>query len=333
MSRAGGRPPSRRPSLATAALAASVAAFAASAVAQSPTYVDRLALPVATDSIRYPRTVAVDHATGEIFVADTRGNRILIFDPEGLFSYQIVGGGDFSAPRGIAVDPEGLLLIIANRERRPAILELDFDGLFRRPLPLTGLPADVREPAPSSIAVSPSGDRLYVVDNANLRLWIADRDGGLLGSVDFGAEVDEDLRRDLILGKVDVYGDAVVIAEPTLGQVRIFELDGSARGRIGLKGTAPCRLGFPVAAALDRDGNLLVIDQQRMVLMRWSQQNRCLAEYIGGGAAPGFLYYPMDMALDAQGRVLIAQGFEGRVQLYGGMTPAATATDDDDDSE
>lgn len=308
----------------TAAFGTGVTLLATLAGAQPPTYVDRLVLPVATDSIRYPRTVEVDQRTGEILVADTRGNRILIFGSDGLYSYEILGGGAFSAPRGIAIDPDGLLLIIATHEGAPSILELDFDGLFLRPVRLTGLPQDAREPRYTSLALSPTGDRLYVVDAVNLRLWIADRNGQLLGSIDFGAEFDEDLRRDMIIGKVDVYGDTVLVAEPTLGQVRSFDLDGSPRGLVGLKGTAPCRLAFPVAAALDENGELLVIDQQRMILTRWSQTNRCLAEYIGGGSAPGFLYYPMDLALDALGRILIAQGLEGRVQLYTGMAPAAS---------
>ena len=75
---------------------------------------------------------------------------------------------------------------------------------------------------------------------------------------------------------------------------------------------------------MDDDGNLLIIDQQRNMIVRWSvEDNRCLGDYYGLGAAPGYLYYPSDLALDGQGRLYVGQGFEGRVQVYDGLRPAA----------
>jgi hypothetical protein len=61
-----------------------------------------------------------------------------------------------------------------------------------------------------------------------------------------------------------------------------------------------------------------------MVVLRWDPEtNRCLGDYLGLGAAPGLLYFPTDLALDAKGRIFLSQGFEGRVQMYEGMKPAS----------
>ncbi len=91
-----------------------------------------------------------------------------------------------------------------------------------------------------------------------------------------------------------------------------------------MRGTAACTLAFPTAAALAGDDELVIVDQQRMLVLRWSiSSNRCLGEYIGLGDAPGYLYFPMDLALDRSGQLFVSQGFEGRVQMYRGMTPAA----------
>jgi len=79
-----------------------------------------------------------------------------------------------------------------------------------------------------------------------------------------------------------------------------------------------------MAAAVDVDGNLAIIDQRRMLILRWSGgEDRCLGEFYGLGAAPGYLYYPMDIALDPEGRAYVSQGYEGRVQVYGGLPAAA----------
>jgi hypothetical protein len=123
---------------------------------------------------------------------------------------------------------------------------------------------------------------------------------------------------------VDVYGETVLVALASSYQVRLFDLDGNPRKSLGMRGTAPCTLAFPTAAALAGDDELVIVDQQRMLVLRWSiSSNRCLGEYIGLGDAPGYLYYPMDIALDRSGQLFVSQGYEGRVQMYRGMTPAA----------
>lgn len=305
-------------------MVASTAVFAA---AEAPTYVTRLELPVAGDAIGYPDAVAVDPGSGEVLVCDSRKSRILIFDPAGFFSYQIPGGIVFSAPRDLAVAPDGLLLVLANHERHRALLELDFDGLFLREIRLSGGPEPAVGPDLASVALSPSGERLYVLDAANLTVSIADRDGRVRTSVDLAAGLSDKDKADLILGKLDVYGDSVLIAVPSMGSIRIFDRDGVLQQTVGIHGTAPCQTAFPRAAALDVNGHLVVVDQQRMILSRWDPaDNRCLGEYYGPGTGLGYLYYPLDVALDGAGRLYTSQGHLGLVQAYEGLAPAARST-------
>lgn len=297
--------------------------LAVAAGAEGPAYLRRLEMPVRRDTIGYPRGVTADPHTEEVFVCDTRNNRILIFDGEGRFLFQISGGDIFSAPSDLAIDPDGFLVVVANHQRRSALIELDFDGLFLGEILLTGLPADLAEPRLQSVALSPEGDRIYALDTVNLRLWITDRDGAIVGSVDLAADYSEKDRQDLILGHVDVYGETVLVAVTSEGQIASYELDGTARSRVGEPGTAPCKLGRPVAAALADNGELVIVDKQRMVILRWNAEgDRCLGEYYGLGNRPGYLYFPMDLALDGAGQLYVTQGYQGRVQMYEGLAPA-----------
>lgn len=292
--------------------------------AEGPAFVRRLVLPVADDVIGYPPGVTADPHTGEVFVCDSRLNRVIVFDAEGLFLYEMPGGDAFTAPQDVAVDPEGLLVVAASHERRPAVVELDFDGLFRREVRLSGLPEGLAEPQVSSLALSPRGDRLYLLDAVNLRVWIADRGGRVQSAIELAAGLSEREVRDVIPGHVDVYGETVLVALSSSSQIQLYGLDGTPRKVLGHRGTAPCTLAFPTAAALAGDDELVIVDQQRMLVLRWSvSSNRCLGEYIGLGDAPGYLYYPMDLALDRTGQLFVSQGFEGRVQMYRGMAPAA----------
>jgi len=303
-------------------------AGATAAESQPPEYVQRLALPVAQDDIGYGQSVSIDPHTGEIFVCDPRTNRILIFDSEAFFKYQILGGTEFSGPRDLAVDPTGLILVLGSREAKRVPIELDFDGAFRREIEIQDIEAQAA-PRLNSIALSPDGSRIFLIDDANAELLITDRDGTSIKSIDLAAGLSERRRNDMIVGQVDVYGDRVLVSLPSEGEVHTFDLDGERLGHVGLKGTGRCELGRPTAAALTESGEYLIVDQQRMLLLEWSARgNRCLGEYIGIGAAPGFLYYPYDVALDAAGRLYIAQTFDGRVQVYEGLDRAMASNPD-----
>jgi hypothetical protein len=300
------------------------AAAAGTAAAQEPVYVRRLVLPVAEDAIGYPPGVTTDLHTGEVFVCDSRMNRVLVFDSEGLFLYEMPGGDTFTGPQDIAIDPDGRLVVAASYELRPAVIELDFDGLFLREVRLSGLPEGAAPPLVGSLAISPRGDRLYLLDYSNLRVWITDRDGAVRGSIDLSEGLSEKQARDIIIGHVDVYGETVLVAVSSSAQVRLFDLEGHPGKTLGMRGTAGCTLAFPTAAALAGDDELVIVDQQRMVVLRWSvSSNKCLGDYLGLGDAPGYVYFPMDIALDRSGQLFVAQGFEGRVQMYQGMTPVA----------
>lgn len=291
-----------------------------------PVYSHRLDLPVAADALVSSDAVTADRVTGEVFVCDARRNRIVIFDAEGTFRYQIPGGDSFGYPRDLAVDPDGRLVVLANHEGHTAVVELDFDGLFLGEVVLSGLPEEAAPPNLVSLALSPAGDRIYLADVENLALWIADREGSVVGSVDLAKDLGEQERRDRFLGRVDVYGDRVLLAVPSEGQVWQYSLDGELRGRLGSKGTGRCLLASPNAAALTADGGAVVLDQQKMMITTWVLSgNRCLAQHYGIGAAPGFLYFPSDLSLDAQGRAYVTQGFQGRVQVYEGLSPARGA--------
>ncbi len=168
-----------------------------------PVYVQRLRMPVRGDGFAQPRAVVADLHTGEIFVCDSLRNRIVIFDEQGRFRYEIPGGSTFQAPIDLAVDPEGYLFVLGQVSGDVALL--DFDGRFIRRVSLTGLPPDAESPRFSSLAISPGGESLYLMDPENDRLWIADRDGAVRGSIDMTVGRPQEEIDQLRYGHIDVY--------------------------------------------------------------------------------------------------------------------------------
>lgn len=296
-----------------------------SAEEAAPSYLYLLAPPVVGDNIGFANSVTADLVTGEVFVCDSRRARILIFDSDGHFRYQIRGGSDFSAPRDLAVDPDGYLFVLANYKGPRALLQLDFDGKFIRQIQFSGQPrSDDVVSNLTSIAISPSGDRLYIVDSNRHEVWITDRDGNVLHVIELAAGLTEENRQDQILGRVDIYNDRMLLGMPTEARVRVYDLEGEMLTSVGQRGSAPCHVARPMAGVLDAEGTVIAIDSQRMAVVAFEQGvNRCVGDYLAAGTLPGNLYYPIDIALDAMGRLYVSQGFEGRVQAFRGFAPAA----------
>ncbi len=287
-------------------------------------YVQRIHMPSRADDFGNPLSVTADIHTGELFVCDVRLNRVLIFDSDGLFLYMIPGGEVFRAPLDIAVDPEGYILLLARYELEVRLLLLDFDGKFIRYIAVSGLPASAAEPDFRSIAMSPAGDRFYLADEANQHVWITNRRGEVVGAINLALELGEKEAAEQVLGHVDVYDDTVMVAVATQGVVFLYDLDGNPKRWVGIRGSAPCQTMFPMAAGLTENGQAVIVDLQRMLIMVWNiRENRCLGEYSGIGNRPGYVYQPHDLALDGAGRVYVSQGFEGRVQVFAGSEPAA----------
>ena len=293
----------------------------------TPAYLQLLKLPTRSDQIGFPGSVVVDLGTGEVFVPDIRNRRVSIFDQRGMFLYQITGGEQFSGPRDLAVDPDGYILLAASFGDNSSLRWLDFDGRHIKTVELSGEALQGQAPLELiSVALSPDGKTIFALDQANFTLWIADREGVVDKAILLVPDKSAEKGGDTILGHVDVYGDKVLIAVPSLGLVYVYDLEGEPIRHIGRKGTAPCRTAFPMAAALDRNGNIIIIDQQRTIGMIWNlESGKCLQEFSGIGRSPGAMYQPNDLALDSRGNVYVSQGFEGRVQVYKGFAPAAEA--------
>jgi sugar lactone lactonase YvrE len=296
---------------------------AAQQPALAPKYLKRLEMPSRTDGFRKPNSVVADLHAGEVFVCDTWNNRIVIFDQLGSYRYLIEGGGAFSTPLDVAVDPEGYIFLLARRGREPRIILLDFDGLYIDDFAVPTLETSDQPPNPTSLAISPSGEQLFVLDRAAHRVWITDRRGTTTGHADLAGELNEEDLLEQLYGHLDVYGDRLLVAVPSAGHVRMFDLQGQPVGHVGRKGTARCQAGFPVAGALDREGNAVVLDKQRMLFTIWRvEDNVCVGEFSGIGQSAGALYAPNDLALDGSGKIYISQTFQGRVQVFDGANPA-----------
>ncbi len=213
---------------------------------------------------------------GSVYVADTWNNRIQKFTPEGEFVTMWGQFGtaelptNFWGPRGVAVDPEGRVYITDTGNKRVVIFDSsgnhlgDFGG--------AGLgPGQFDEPV--GIEVDDQG-RVYIADTWNMRVqvMVPAGDGSLIYpnniTWDIKAWYGDSLENKPFIAVDDQYH--VFVADPIMGRILQFDLQGNFIRAWGGYGSGPGEVGIVGGIAADAEGHVWVTDALNNRLMRFS---------------------------------------------------------------
>jgi len=129
-------------------------------------------------------------------VTDTGNKRVLIFDSEGNYLSQFgsvgMDAGQFDEPVGIAVNPEGQVVVADTWNQRVQVFAADASGLYYYPIlswDVSGWFSQSLDNKPY-LAVDASG-RVYVTDPEGIRVLVFDAQGGFLyGWGDYNLDTD-----------------------------------------------------------------------------------------------------------------------------------------------
>ncbi len=249
--------------------------------------------PAAAAALDFPQGLAVDEV-GNLYIADTIGDRIRRVDPNGVIStvagtgeYGFSGDGGLAAaaflhsPAGVTLDGEGSLYIADEGNHR--IRRVDPDGVISTVAGTgedgfsgDGGPAtDAALFNPEGVAVDATGN-LYIADSFNHRIRRVDPDGVIstvAGNGDKGFSGDGgpataaslSFPRDVA---VDASGN-LYIADTANNRVRRVDPDGvittvAGTGEFGFSGdggpAVDASLNVPAGITLDKSGNLYLTD-------------------------------------------------------------------------
>lgn len=276
-------------------------------------YIRDLKAPGRSNQILRPSAVYVDHQFNEVLVADPGHNRVAIFDTSGVFRFEFSGAGHFSTPVDLAVDKDGFIWVLGTTKEGRKLFVFDFDGLFIRAVQLPpGI--DSTGVAYGSFDIGPGGE-LFLLDKMGFRVIVLDPDGATNRSISLLTSLEEDDRRRQVLGKLRVMRGKILIPCGSLGRVYIYNLDGKQQRSVGYKGTSIGELNFPVAAVLNDDDLLLVLDKHRFNVVCFDLDGQFRGEFGGRGNSPGWFYHPTLLDVDQRGLVYIGQIFQNKVQV------------------
>jgi DNA-binding beta-propeller fold protein YncE len=262
-----------------------------------------------------PSGVAVSPAGDRIYVAETGGDRVVrIFDAGGnelgVLQPPAESGAEH-VPVYVAVDPTNADVYVSDRPAG-AVYVYDRDGTFKSEF----RPAVAIEGwQPLGLTFDVDGN-LYVTDlAAPARVLEFDASGKLL--LTLGAAEGLNFPNGVA---VDADG-LIYVTDSNNGRLLVFGADGALLSKIG-RGAGAGNLGLPRGIAIDGQGRAFVVDSSGQgvlvyrALVSGQEQPEHLGFFGGHGIADGQFAFPMGVAVDAHGRVYVADTANGRIQVW-----------------
>ncbi len=263
-----------------------------------------------------PTGVAVSASGDRIYVIQSQGDRTgIVFDANGTKLGTLAppaSSGPNHTPVYAAVDPLNGEVYVSDR-LAGTIYVYDRDGVFQREFRLA-----VPRPGwqPLGLAFDKDGS-LYVTDMSGVSPTVlqVDRTAQVIRTIGEG----QGFSFPNGIG-VDDKGD-VFVADSNNGRLLMFDAQNNVIGQIG-RGTGQGNLGLPRGLAIDGSGRVFIADATGhgvFVYRAPAADSRVLdfQGFVGGqGVADGQFQYPNSVAVDARGRVYVADTFNDRVQIW-----------------
>jgi sugar lactone lactonase YvrE len=252
-----------------------------------------------------PAGVGVDRL-GQIWVADTGNDRVQAFTRDGRLVRVLAGR--VKAPEAVAVDQAGNVFIADTGNNR--VVEYAWWGGFLREFGVGALEK------PRGVAVDAAGN-LLVSDTGHDRVARFDgRTGALLSSITEKVSSPQGLTFD---GDGNLW--VVQNGRTASGNVAVVRYSpaGSVLGTIGYGQSSEFGgLSNPAGVAVDKAGNAFVTVPDYGWVAQFRTAGPFRAEF--GFDGHGTLSFPLGIAVDGQGAIVVADTGNSRIVLFGAST-------------
>ncbi len=267
--------------------------------------------------IVYPSFLWMDSYRKEIYVIEGKG-QVLVFN-EKLFPLFTLGKGHgIESAQGLMVDAGGYLWVAeapVQNNPRGRIALFDRCLNWKKDIYFSGFPG-ADEFTPYRLAENSRGE-VFVVGTYNPTVVVLDTFGNLTGV--FYHEVEtEGVKRHVGLNDVIVGPDdrLYLLSEET-SHVYVYDADRHFLFEFGQKGGSTGKMSRPQGIAFDpQSGYFFIVDYMRHGVTIYDGKGQFIFEFGGLGWGEGWFQYPKDIVVDWSRRILVADTFNNRIQVF-----------------
>jgi DNA-binding beta-propeller fold protein YncE len=258
--------------------------------------------------VQRPHDVYVDSA-GRMFITNGLASGFWVFDP-GEKEARLVtpqGLATIGKPMGLSGDDQGVIYVADPRSRRA--VAVDIEGNF-----VQAYGGETIFLNPVDVAVSPSGDRVYVADSYLHQVLIFQRDGTLVGRL--GRDVGDLLAK--VSGPRRAHGedtseDSDATSDGTPGHPAWRDEPSDLYEN---RSAQPGEFRYPAFLAVGPDGTVYVSDGMNFRVQAFDRDGEFLSEFGRLGDGPGAFARPKGIAVDSEGHVYVVDAAFNNVQVF-----------------
>ena len=280
---------------------------------EAASYLDSITEDEEGKNLYLPSFVTTDPVMKEIYIIDGRG-RIIIYTSD-LFPVHTLGKRDgVESPQSLTVDADGNVYVIqtatgTNTRHRVSVFNArlkwerdiywdNFDGSDSF--------------VPNRIARDKKGD-IYISGTYFPGILIMDDQGHVL---DIMSPETRGRKVNVNVVNIDEAGNIYIVSEEE-GDIYVYDENKKFLFEFGEKGGSSGKLSRPKGIAVDNNiGKIYVADYMRFTILVYDKAGKYLSEFGGMGWGEGWFQYPTDVAVDSSGRILVADLFNHRIQVF-----------------
>ena len=263
-------------------------------------------------SVNIIKPYGVGLQDGKVYVADSGSDLVFVID-EKTRELSFIGSdarGRLAAPVSIAFDKDKTIYVSDFRQK--TINGYDTNGTLT-----FVLGGRLEFNHPTGIAIDKKQNRLYVIDTkahhfkafdiaTKKHLYTVGKRG--IGDAEFNFPTNI---------AVDQRNGNIVVVDTQNFRVQIFDKDGKYISGFGGVGDKPGTFARPKGVGIDSDGNIYVTDSAFNNIQIFDETGTKFLLYFGtGGYTEGRFRLITGIYIDETDKIIIADGFSGRVQTF-----------------
>lgn len=257
-----------------------------------------------------PSAVSLAVGNRSLCVTDEATCGLDVYDDQGFLRFQTSSLAGLSSPQDASIDARGDFVFTDRAGKRSrTIRRLNFLGE-----PMDYDPELPREGwYPRHLVIAEDGNYI-TLDTSGLLAKHDAATGKLMWKLQV---MDPEAEFVDLMGRPAVAPDGkIYVPDPGGRSVLVVSGDGRLLATFGESGSKRGTFAFPVGIAFGSPDQILVLDRMRHRILVFDADYEFVTEFGRLGYGTGEMYHPVAITAAADGRIWIAQGYKGRVQMF-----------------